>query len=328
VASLLSQLKRIELKVNLTSRTSGADVVIVVKIDDELELDKDEWEIIKKDIIAEYIGVLKTEIASALLKKSKLRSVFVPHDKYSLGALWGRSTRLCEGLRGRNFFLDLSSEINGIIDSFWDSIFELGAPYASFWLKTERSFCTASGQATRVELLERLDRLNDIFESVMEGILGFDRSGLKYRYKGVELPMNLSSGLANEVGFTVLALSALKEGSLVLMEEPETQLHPEAQVRFAFAIAKASEELGYKFVIVTHSPYIMLTLALTALDVEVANELAKDIGYHLKLNGRRRVRIYEARGGELRELSPESITYEIPSIFEIDSALTSALNEV
>jgi len=313
-------------EVKIVSKVVGDDVVVVVKAlqkgVEEINWDESLGVASKAYLVGVWSGV-----ANEVMKGAKNELVFVPHDKYSLGTLWNFASRLCDHLTPSGEFDVVSISVAKDVDSFWKNVLELGAHYASFWLKVERAFCVASGSEVNTELWERFKKLNEVFGSVLEGSLGVDRSGLKYRYGSLELPTYLSSGLANEVGFLVLALSSLSEGSTTLLEEPETQLHPKAQVGLALALAKASEELNFKFVVVTHSPYVMLTLALTSLNVGAANELARSVGYDKELRERRNVRVYEAKDGELRELSPEEIAYEIPSIFEVDVALTKALNE-
>ena len=91
---------------------------------------------------------------------------------------------------------------------------------------------------------------------------GFKASGgrIAYVVNGVETELGKASAMASEVLGIMLPLLTMGPGSLILIEEPEAQLHPAAQVLMGVALL-ALAELGYRLVVTTHSELLLATLA-------------------------------------------------------------------
>ncbi len=84
-------------------------------------------------------------------------------------------------------------------------------------------------------------------------LISADRGGLQYSES------NMGSGEARLYAL-VLRLEALPEKSLVLLEEPETSLHPSAQFELAKYLANVAERRKLQFILTTHSEYLLLAL--------------------------------------------------------------------
>ncbi len=70
---------------------------------------------------------------------------------------------------------------------------------------------------------------------------------------------NMGSGEARLYAM-VLRLEALPEKSLVLLEEPETSLHPSAQYELGKYLANVSQRRKLQILLTTHSEYLLLAL--------------------------------------------------------------------
>ena len=54
-----------------------------------------------------------------------------------------------------------------------------------------------------------------------------------------------------------LQLKAFKDGDIIILDEPEINLHPEWQIIFAETIVRLVKEQGLNFIITSHSPYFI-----------------------------------------------------------------------
>jgi predicted ATPase len=70
---------------------------------------------------------------------------------------------------------------------------------------------------------------------------------------------NMGSGEARLYDL-VRRIESLPQKSLVLVEEPETALHPSAQFKLAHYLVEVSKRRGLQFLLTTHSEYIMVAL--------------------------------------------------------------------
>ncbi len=79
----------------------------------------------------------------------------------------------------------------------------------------------------------------------------------RYARGGIEVPLERASAYANEL-YALLALSRDAESEWLLIEEPETQLHPREQVAVAAYLYKLAQR--NRVVVTTHSPTVIATL--------------------------------------------------------------------
>ena len=124
----------------------------------------------------------------------------------------------------------------------------------------------------KTELSELLGHLEDKYEvefTIPEGY--FSRTmpfGINLRDKNVEVPLNdWGSGTRNRTQIMVSILQANRIGSneldenritpIVLIEEPESFLHPSAQAEFGRVLRDLANELKIQTIVTTHSPYML-----------------------------------------------------------------------
>jgi len=107
-----------------------------------------------------------------------------------------------------------------------------------------------------------------LFRPALAGELAFDRDTETLVYSPGEtgrwLPVRLSSPTVAEIAGMALPAVALQDRSLLLVENPESGLHPATQVLVALALAGLPAVAGHEVVATTHSDVVMATLALLA----------------------------------------------------------------
>lgn len=108
----------------------------------------------------------------------------------------------------------------------------------------------------RIELLQTLvnKRLLNKTLSVNE------KKGLTIRHndKNEEIPLtSLSSGEQHEIILLCDLLLNVKQGALVLIDEPEISLHVAWQLDFIPDVIQVAELVGFRFIVATHSPQII-----------------------------------------------------------------------
>ena len=158
---------------------------------------------------------------------------------------------------------------------------------------------------------------------------------LYYRdWRGSLIDLPRSSALVQEVSGLLLALLGSKGSPLVLVEEPEAQLHPGAQVVMAFFLASLPGICGCGVAASTHSDLLAITLSLLkaqAPSVEQVRELlvkitpsvgdavgvlADAVAKHAR---RIDLRIYEfTREGLIKPVKPgDVLAREVPGISRV-----------
>jgi predicted ATPase len=80
-------------------------------------------------------------------------------------------------------------------------------------------------------------------------------------------------GVSQVIPVVVAALFA-KPGHVVIVEEPESHLHPLAQAKLAELLAKVSAERGVQFIVETHSEHLFRRLQTLIARQEVQPEQA------------------------------------------------------
>ena len=83
---------------------------------------------------------------------------------------------------------------------------------------------------------------------------------------------NLSSGEQFIIKLFLKLIFDLKNGSLIMLDEPEISLHVEWQELLIESIYEISEQMGVKILIMTHSPYLLNFEKIEVGNVEYANE--------------------------------------------------------
>lgn len=122
------------------------------------------------------------------------------------------------------------------------------------------------------KLDEFLDKINSLIEGciyydIEEGEFLFKKDGNTYHMK------NTASGV-KQIGILQILLSnrLLNENSFLIMDEPEINLHPEWQVKFAKLIVLLIKELNITVFINSHSPQFIEALEVFSGKYELVNE--------------------------------------------------------
>jgi putative ATP-dependent endonuclease of OLD family len=127
-------------------------------------------------------------------------------------------------------------------------------------------------QEHRGELSGLLGKLEDKYEVELTVFDGMFRNsvplGINLKDKGLEVPLDdWGAGTQNrtKIMMSILSASRIKKEindenrvtPIIIIEEPESFLHPAAQAEFGRVIRGLSRELGIQIIITTHSPYML-----------------------------------------------------------------------
>ena len=124
------------------------------------------------------------------------------------------------------------------------------------------------------ELKETQSILKEII-GVIHGRLVDDEDSVKFKENivGVDYMINLknmASGMKT-MAAVVRAVEnrSIRRGSLLIIDEPESNLHPEWQVKFAVFLVLLQKRLGVSILLNTHSPYFLQAINVYSKDSEV-----------------------------------------------------------
>jgi len=85
--------------------------------------------------------------------------------------------------------------------------------------------------------------------------------------------LSASSGQLSMISALVALASVIKNGSLVLIDEPELSLHPEWQIKYIDLLVKTfARYLGCHFIVATHSPLVISELPAHAEVISLDND--------------------------------------------------------
>jgi len=129
-----------------------------------------------------------------------------------------------------------------------------------------------------------ISQINDWMGEISESIevitkenLSTNRIELSYRYKQMDgtpsakyKPQNVGFGITHTLPIIVAILSANK-GDIIIIENPETHLHPRGQSRLASLFALAAEN-GIQLFIETHSDHIINGIRVAVKKERIAKE--------------------------------------------------------
>lgn len=125
------------------------------------------------------------------------------------------------------------------------------------------------------QLKSNKEIVENIIKDVTHGDLVDTQGGLVFNENGKEINCkNIASGLKLFLLIQrMLENGTLNANSILIIDEPEVNLHPEWQVKLAEILVMIYVKLGIKIVLCTHSPYFM-----RAIEVNMANQEKAEYG--------------------------------------------------
>ncbi|MDX9748168.1 MAG: AAA family ATPase [Paludibacter sp.] len=171
----------------------------------------------------------------------------------------------------------------------------------------------------------------EIEEDLLHGTLIVTKEGdmqfSSNRNKGKKLPIHMSASIVKTLSSLVFYLKHIAEKSdLIIIDEPEMNLHPDSQRILAKVFAKLLNQ-GFRLLISTHSDYIIRefnNLIMTSHNKPEIKELASKLGYNTDESIQpEQVGCYyfhfprsTSRQLNVVELSVDEAGFEVPSIDE------------
>jgi len=145
----------------------------------------------------------------------------------------------------------------------------------------------------KIEALEQYDTLeqnkktlNEIFKVVLHGKLMKDDDVIKYHDDQIDEMINLrnvASGMKSLLIIQRLVENgSLTSGSWLMIDEPETNLHPEWHIKMAEILVLMKKEMNINVIVSSHSAYF-----IRALEVKLASNQMLESGnfYLMEKNG-------------------------------------------
>ena len=146
----------------------------------------------------------------------------------------------------------------------------------------------------KIEALEQYDTLeqnkktlNEIFKVVLHGKLMKDDDVIKYHDDQIDEMINLrnvASGMKSLLIIQRLVENgSLTSGSWLMIDEPETNLHPEWHIKMAEILVLMKKEMNINVIVSSHSAYF-----IRALEVKLASNQMLESGkfYLMEKNGK------------------------------------------
>lgn len=125
---------------------------------------------------------------------------------------------------------------------------------------------------------EELDEILKMLREEMGGYAHFyEKSGIKFKDNSLKNPIeaqNVSTGL-KAMAFLEYALriGAIQKGDVLILDEPEINLHPEWQVSYARALVLLHKKYDLTILITSHSPYFIRAIECLSDKYDVMNNL-------------------------------------------------------
>ncbi|MEE1158224.1 MAG: ATP-binding protein [Atopobiaceae bacterium] len=163
---------------------------------------------------------------------------------------------------------------------------------------------------------EKLGQVIASLDSTVDGFIarGRDR-GLVYRRPGHRNDLdlrNISTGMKSfAIIKTLIREGKIREGDVLILDEPEVHLHPTWQLKYAELIVLLYKEYNLRILLATHSPYFLRAVEVYASHHEVADKC----------------RYYHALGDEDGSIF-QDVTYATEEIYEDMSIPFRILDEL
>lgn len=200
------------------------------------------------------LGNVARYVASSIVGAMRAPTYYLPADR---GGVMHAHQLAVRGIisRASNIALrgDYSTpELSGVLGDFLEQLVELAGPSPRF----------------RRPRQEYDDLASSLEQTIMRGAVRVERGQIAYpsfayRPDGWQrdLPLMNASSMVSELTPVALYLRhVIRPGNLLIIEEPESHLHPEMQVQFTRQLA-AAVHAGVRIIITTHSEWVLNELA-------------------------------------------------------------------
>ena len=233
------------------------------------ELDADEAEFFFRQALGTLAALAQSHLVGAL----NLPAFYLPADR--TGVMHSHSvvvSALIEsaamtGLRPAA----RTPMLSGVLADFLEQLIELGAHPRRHW-KRRRRGNYADKHAARIE------------KAILAGSVRMKRAKVSgyphftYRPKGWkdDLPLMNASSMVSELAPVILYLRyRVQPGNMLIVEEPESHLHPAMQVEFIRQLA-ALIRSGIRVIVTTHSEWVLEELANIVRRSRLSEEQRKE----------------------------------------------------
>lgn len=131
------------------------------------------------------------------------------------------------------------------------------------------------------ETAQRLKRINETLDGMVatiHGEIAKDEHGLRFRDTDIHKMVALSN-IASGAKTMALLIRGLRNGVMpadahIIIDEPETNLHPEWQVKFAQFLVLLHAQFGTRLLLNTHSPFFLKAILTYSDLAEVGEQCA------------------------------------------------------
>lgn len=202
----------------------------------------------------ENVGYEGVEIFST--KTSKVSNMV------GINVIYIESSSIIDDLNNRRIFAEQDKNIYG------NNLLDL--------LKLEQQSNVEVSEEEQQEREQFIKKYEEIFENILHGKLVVDN--YKYYFKSFDKEKNIdvrqiSSGMKCLLVIQRLIYNgSINKNTVLIIDEPETNLHPEWQVLFAEILVRLSKDLGIKVMINSHSPYFVRAIEVMMARYEVADK--------------------------------------------------------
>ncbi len=148
------------------------------------------------------------------------------------------------------------------------------------FLSPSHTTVTGSGTTSRMDVIKTEKKINEIIneiDEILNGSFEMKNNSLKFKDKNLSEPLdvrNLSTGVKSmAVIERCLSLGLIKEGSTLILDEPEIHLHPEWQLKYAEYIVILQKALDLTVLITTHSPQFLRAIEVYTDKYEIMDRL-------------------------------------------------------
>ncbi len=180
------------------------------------------------------------------------------------------------------------------------------------------------------------DFADEIEELLLKGKISLSQFGdIRFTPTGTEeiLEIHVSSSLVKSLSGLILYLRhSAKKGDLIIIDEPELNLHPDNQRVMARVLARMVNK-GFKLMVSTHSDYIIRQLnnliMLHNIEDEKVENLRKYYGYEMEDTlDFNRVVSYFFNGNSMQEIAADEKGIDIPSIDTVVNDLNNESQDI